>query len=176
MKIATTVGLLAACAAAALVLAPTPAAAQEYQEYTARPQGGGSGTPIGLRLGYTSWEGLEQVHFGGHVLLGEITENVDLTPSLEIGTGNDLTVVIINGDLTYRFTELMSAPWGFYGGGSLSLVYLDADLGGSDADLGLSAVGGFTRTFDNGHEGRLEVRLGLLDYPGFKLTCGYTLF
>ncbi len=153
---------------AALLLTALPAAAQ--------PPASEATAPLGVRVGYTSWEGVEQVHFGAHLLMGEITENVDFTPSIEIGTGSDLTVVSLNGDLTYRFTEFVAAPWGFHAGASLAMLFLDNELMDTDVDIGLSVVSGVSRVFDNGHEGRLEVRLGVLDAPGFKLTCGYTLF
>lgn len=163
-----------ALAAGLALLLVGPASAQT-EIYRATPEDDGLG-PVGFRLGFTSWETIEQTHFGAHVKVGEVVENVDFTPNVEIGLGGDLTVVTINGDLTYRFTEMVTAPWGMYGGGSLGLNYVNPDVGDADTDLGLSAVGGFTYEFDNGHEGMLEVRVGLLDSPGFKLTFGYTLF
>lgn len=132
--------------------------------------------PVGPRAGYTSWNGIHQMHFGGHARLGEIFPNMDLTPGVEMGFSDGFTVITINGDLTYRFTELTSPPWGLYAGGSLSLNYLDSDLMNGNLDLGLSALVGSTRRLDNGHEVLGEVRLGLLDSPGFKLTFGYTFF
>ena len=132
--------------------------------------------PVGPRIGYTHWDGINQLHFGGHVKLGELFPNVELTPGLEMGFSNGYTVIIINGDLAYQFTELTSAPWGFYGGGSLSLNYLDHDLLEGNMDLGLSALVGATRQLGNGNEVLGEVRMGILDSPEFKITFGYTFF
>jgi len=127
--------------------------------------------PMGPRVGYTNWNSLNQIHLGAHARLGELFPNVEMTPSVELGFGGDLTVLTINGDLVYKFTELAQDPWGFYGGGSLSLNYLDSDL-----DLGLSALLGTTYNLSNGNTVLGEIRLGILDSPDFKLTFGYTLF
>jgi len=132
-------------------------------------------TPLGLRAGYTSWENLDQFHFGGHVKLGDLFPNVAFTPGFELGFGDDVTVLTVNGDVAYRFTELSSAPWGLYGGGSLSFNFVDWD-GNSNTDLGLSLLAGTTYALDGGNELLGEIRLGLMDSPGFKLTFGYTFF
>ena len=155
IRTATVVSLL-------LIMAATPALSLDV--------------PIGPRVGYTSWDGIDQMHFGAHAKLGELFPNVELTPSLEMGFGNSYTIITLNGDLAYQFTELTTATWGLYGGGSLSLNYKDHDLVDGNMDLGLSALIGSTRKLGNGNEVLGEIRLGILDSPGFKLTFGYTFF
>jgi hypothetical protein len=132
--------------------------------------------PIGVRAGYTSWESVDQIHFGAQVQMGEITENISFTPNLEIGLGGNLTVAAVNGDVTWSFSEMVNAPWGLYGGGSLALIWSDPEGAPANSDLGLSALGGLTRSLDNGHDAFLELRVGLLDSPGLKVTLGYSLF
>ena len=132
--------------------------------------------PIGVRAGYTSWEDVGQMHFGAHVAMGEVMENISFTPNLELGLGDNLTVATINGDLTWSFSEMTTGAWGLYAGGSLGLIWVDPELGDANTDLGLSALAGLTRHFANGHDGFFEVRAGLLDSPGLKLTVGYNLF
>ena len=132
--------------------------------------------PLGIRGGYTSWESVNQFHFGGHVKLGDLFPNVALTPNLELGFGDNTTVVAVNGDLVYRFTELANAPWGPYAGGCLSFIFVDVSGAGSDTDLGLSGVLGTTYALSGGNEVFAEVRLGIMDSPGFKFTVGYTFF
>ena len=105
--------------------------------------------------------------------------NVELTPNLEIGLGDDATIISVNGDVTYQFTELVTSPWGLYGGGALSLHIVDFDEvrgGSSDTDLGLNLVVGGTKVFANGHLGLAEIRFGVLDSPDLKFTLGYSLF
>ena len=133
-------------------------------------------TPFGVRAGYTSWKDIDQFHFGGHVYLGELWPNVELTPGIEVGLGGSATVITINGDLTYLFTEFVGFPWGLYGGGSLSFNLTNPDEGDSETDLGLSGLVGTTYTFANDHKGMAEIRFGIMDSPSFKLTFGYTLF
>jgi hypothetical protein len=132
--------------------------------------------PIGPRIGYTSWEGLKQVHFGAHAKLGDLFPNIALTPNIELGLGDNLTVFAINGDLAYRVTEMASGSWEPYVGGSLSLLVVDSKFGSADTDLGLSAVVGTTHGLSSGNELLFEIRLGILDSPGFKATAGFTFF
>ncbi len=157
------VALLVACGSAA---AQTPATDET----------GGPAIPLGLRAGYTSWESWSQMHFGVHAKLGDIFPNVQLTPNLEMGFGDDLTLIMLNGDLSYRFTELVSRPWEFYGGGSLSLAYINPGPADADMQLGLSLLAGLGKTLAGGDEIMVETRFGILDSPGFKLTFGYTFF
>ncbi len=131
---------------------------------------------LGVRVGYTSWESLNQVHFGCHSDLGEFAENLTFVPSVELGLGDELTTVALNGDVRWAFSEMVSDPWGLFGGASVGLIWTDWPHADANSDLGLSALGGLTRRFGNGHDGLLEVRVGLLDSPGCKVTLGYSLF
>lgn len=161
---------LISLAACVVLLTALPAGAQSYY-------GVDDGRDaIGLRLGYTSWDSVGQVHFGAHVRMGEVAENLSLTPSFEVGLGDNLTVAALNGDLTWSFSDMTNAPWGLYAGGSLGLIWVDPDGGSSDSNLGLSALIGLTRNFENGHDALLEARVGVLDSPGLKVTFGYSLF
>jgi hypothetical protein len=161
--------LLPLLTCAALLLAGPAAAQVGYTDTEAT-------YPIGVRAGYTSWEDVGQMHFGVDYRMGEIMENLSFTPNLEIGLGDNLTVAAFNGDVTWSFSEMVSAPWGLYGGGSLALIWADPEGGDANSDLGISALAGLTRRFDNGHEGLLEFRVGLMDSPGLKITLGYSLF
>lgn len=132
--------------------------------------------PVGFRAGYTAWEDVGQVHFGAHVQMGEVSENLSFTPNIEVGLGDNLTVAALNGDLTWSLSGMSSASWGMYVGGSLGLIWVDPEAGDANSDLGLSVLGGLVRRFANGHDGFLEARAGVLDSPGLKVTFGYNLF
>ncbi|MGD9548783.1 MAG: hypothetical protein AB7V45_14745 [Candidatus Krumholzibacteriia bacterium] len=157
-------GLAALAALAVLVCAPTAFAGDYGRD------------PLMVRGGVTHWNNLNQFHFGVQTDFGELRPSIALLPSVELGFGDSLTFLTIHGDLVYRFTEVTTPPWGLYGGGGLSLNFMDADHGGSDTDLGLSAMAGFTREFANGHRGLFELRFGLIDYPDLKITFGYSVF
>ncbi len=127
---------------------------------------------IGPRLGYTSSGQVDQFHFGGHVELGNLTTNLHVIPSLEIGSG-DGTLIALNGDLVYEFTELASGPWGFYGGGGPVLSRFDSGRYDS-TDFALNLVAGVTRSVRSDRQWFGELRLGLEDAPDLKLTVGLT--
>jgi len=138
--------------------------------------GSTDGTQFGIRAGYTSWDSINQFHVGAHYYVGELWPNVEFTPNIEVGFGDSVTIVTANGDLAYNFTEFFSFPWSLYGGGSLSFNYVKPDWGDSNTDIGFSGLVGTTYTFANDHRGMAEIRFGIIDSPGFKLTFGYTLF
>jgi hypothetical protein len=165
----TSARILFALAIAAL--AAVPALAQD--------EAGGANPTLqkfGLRAGWTSWNSLNQFHFGAHYLAGELFPNVEFTPNLEVGIGDGATIWTFQGDLAYQFTELVQKPWGFYGGGCLGFNIVDPEFGDSQTDLGLSLIAGGKYHFAGGRQGMVEVRVGVLDSPDFKLTVGTTLF
>lgn len=134
----------------------------------------GQPVTLGVRAGHTAWDDFKQMHMGGHAVVTEILPNIDYTPSFEFGFGDDLTLLALNNDVTYRFSELTIDPWGLYAGGSFSLQYLDNDIVGSDTEIGLNAVVGATFLRGNGNTILAEARFGIMDTPDFKLTFGYT--
>jgi hypothetical protein len=151
--------------------------AETPAEAPAQKSSGSGGTPkFGVRAGYTSWESINQFHVGAHYYLGEIWPNFEFTPNIEVGFGDSVTIVTVNGDLAYNFTEFFSFPWSVYGGGSLSFNYVNPDWGDSNTDIGFSGLVGTTYTLANDHKAMAEIRFGIIDSPGFKLTFGYSLF
>lgn len=127
---------------------------------------------FGPRLGYTSSGSLDQFHFGGHLVLPDLGTNVHLIPSLEVGSG-DGTLIALNGDLVYEFTELATGGWGLYAGGGPVITRYDGD-GADQTDFALNVVIG--STFDIRSDRHLfgELRLGIEDAPDVKLTLGLT--
>lgn len=154
---------------------PVAAVALVFALLGAGPVRAAGHPPLGARAGYTNWEGHSQFHLGGHIKLGDVLPNVAFTPGLELGFGSGMTVLMLNGDLYYRATEFAQKHWQPYVGGSVSLNHTSFDLG-SETDLGLSALLGTTYALENGNELLGEIRLGLIDSPGFKLTAGITFF
>ena len=128
----------------------------------------------GPRVGYTNDSNLDQFHFGGHLIVQHLTTNLHVVPSLEVGVG-DGTLLAVNGDLIYEFTELASGKWSFYAGGGPVLTYFTRS-GFDSTDFALNLVAG--STFDVGATKELlgEVRIGLEDAPTLKLTLGLTFF
>ncbi len=128
----------------------------------------------GLRLGYTHDQHLEQVHAGAQATVARLSPNVHIVPSLECGFG-DGTLLALNGDVLYEFTELASQRWSFYAGGG-PLLSRFTRSGRSSTDFALSLVVGVTRELRSGRSLLGELRLGLEDAPILKLTAGYIFF
>ena len=109
----------------------------------------------------------DQVYFGGHVETSPLIDRLRFRPGLEIGLGDDLTLVAFNFDFTYTFTS--SRPWSLFVGGGPAVNFIDSD-GDSDSE------GGFN--FLLGAKNRdglfFEMRVGLIDSPDLKFGVGFT--
>jgi len=128
-------------------------------------------TPIGFRAGVTFDPG--QFHIGAHGDLGPVIESLRLVPNIEVGFGDDLTLIALNGDLIYDFP---STPWAVGGELGFNFINYDTNVPGFDSsttDLGLSALGNYRYRMDSGKTLTLEAKLGLLDSPDLKFTVGW---
>lgn len=119
----------------------------------------------------------DQVHVGGHADLGPVGNHVSLIPNLEVGFGNDLTVVALNCEAAYRFETKWEA-WSPYAGGGLGLFFINYDNNGvgsdGDTEVGLSILGGIERGMASGGRFFVESKIGLNDAPDLKFTVGWT--
>ena len=118
----------------------------------------------------------DQFHFGAHADLGSIASHVRLQPSLELGLGEDITLVALNGDLSYRFASRWDV-WAPYLGGGASVFFTGEDNGlmdGAETGVGLSALGGIERGMSSGSRFFVEGKVGFVDAPDFKVTAGWT--
>ena len=136
-------------------------------------------TGWGVRGGFTFDP--DQIHVGAHLEGGELFHNGIFLPNIEIGFGNDITLVTLNPELVYRFERRSSSGWGFYIGGGLGINFWSWDdhhpgRHDSDTDLGLNALGGINRRLGGGDFFFLELKLGLDDSPDAKISVGLTFF
>jgi hypothetical protein len=118
----------------------------------------------------------DQFDFGAHVDLGSMTSHVRLQPSMELGVGDELTVLALNGDLSYRFASRWDS-WSPYLGGGASVFFVGNDNGlmdGAETNAGLSALGGIERGMSSGSRFFLEGKIGFIDAPDFKVMAGWT--
>jgi hypothetical protein len=120
---------------------------------------------VGVRAGASVEP--DQFYFGGHAETAPLVEQLYFRPNIEIGVGNDVTVVAVNVEFAY--TILPSDTWDVYAGGGPALNIIDAE--GST-----SSEGGFNLMLGVAHVGGLfgEVKVGFLDSPNFKIGVGYT--
>ena len=135
----------------------------------ARAQGIGVGPRVGASVDP------DQFYFGGHFETGELVESLRFRPNVEVGVGDDLTLVAVNFEFVYRLPP--NAPrlpnslsmWHLYVGGGPALnVYRFTDESESE--------GGFNLLIGFEHSRGLfaEAKFGVLKSPNFKFGVGYT--
>jgi hypothetical protein len=118
----------------------------------------------------------DQIHVGAHMDFGNFFQHVRFQPNLDLGFGDDVTVVTANFEAAYRFGRRWSA-WTPYVGGGPALAYYRIDTPGDDdseSDGGLNLIGGIERGLERGNRLSLQATFGLGDVPEFKLTLGWT--
>ncbi|RJP70469.1 MAG: hypothetical protein C4532_09270 [Candidatus Abyssobacteria bacterium SURF_17] len=128
---------------------------------------------IGPRVGFTI--NPDQIHLGGHLDLGDLSNNLMMMPNIEIGFGDDVTTVAPTFELDYRFRSDWGA-WTPYLGGGVGPVFYSPDHGDSATELGLYlqfGIGKGSAASQSGHF-FVEGKLGLADAPDFKATVGWT--
>ncbi len=140
-------------------------------------EGEATGNIFGARVGYSFSP--DQFFFGGHMDMGQVFAPMRLVPNLEIGFGNDLTTVALNGDLIYDFPETA-----FGVGGELGFVYSNwddhglndidgVDVDTSDTDVSLSVLGEYRHSLSNGKTMFGQLKFGLSGTADFKVLVGY---
>lgn len=132
---------------------------------------------IGGRAGVTLDP--DQVHFGIHANLGELVENLQVRPNVEVGAGSDMTVVTINPEVAYMFRQTRKS-YVPYAGGGIGLNIIDhrkSVPGASDRsfEVGLNILGGIEFETSRTSSLFLETKLGVGDSPDVKFTFGFTL-
>ncbi len=100
---------------------------------------------LGLMAGTASADGLglegfgvrtgfrvdpDQFVVGGHANMGEIVESLRFQPMVDIGFGDNLTVLTFNGDFLFMLSEALEMDAAqIYAGGGLAIVYSNFDVG-----------------------------------------------
>lgn len=130
---------------------------------------------VHLRAGFSL--NPDQVHAGLQAGIGS-PRRIVFRPSLDLGLGNGVTLVSLNGDVLYRFDRTKRLQPFLGGGPALSLVDVTDGVGESEglqAELAGHVVAGLHWLPAKGKGGRrylVEARAGFGDTPDFKLTLG----
>jgi hypothetical protein len=134
---------------ASLLLFATPANAQTF----------------GVRAGASADP--DQFFFGGHYETKPLMKNLTFRPNIEVGVGDDVTLVAFNIEFAY-WIDLNNKPWKVYLGGGPAAIL-------SDKDDNTDFNGGFNLMVGAQHRGGLfgEFKVGLIDSPDVKFTVGY---
>lgn len=141
--------LLLATLVAGLMFMATPAYAQTF----------------GVRAGASADP--DQFFFGGHYETRPLMKNLTFRPNVEIGVGDNVTLVAFNIEFAY-WIDLDNKPWKLYlGGGPAANLY--------DRDDSTDLEGGFNLMVGAQHRGGLfvEFKVGLIDSPDVKFAVGY---
>ena len=121
---------------------------------------------IGVRAGASVDP--DQFYFGGHVETPPLVDRIHFRPNVEIGVGDDTTLVAFNFDLAYKFPGNRNRHWTPYAFGGPALNIINAH---DDTDAG----GGFNFGLGIEHRQGLfgEIKVGVIDSPNFKIGIGY---
>ena len=107
-----------------------------------------------------------QFYVGGHFETAPLVEHLSFRPNVEVGVGDDKTVLTINIEFVYEF-PIKRQPWRVYiGGGPAAVVVWNGE---GESGGGFNLLAGFE------HRGGLftEIKVGGIDSPGFKFGVGY---
>lgn len=126
---------------------------------------------IGIRAGYSV--NPDQFVIGGQAIMGALKGRVDFSPSLDYGTGDNLSLIAANIDGSLNLVSPPGAKFLFYVGGGPTLVFYDPDNGESDTEIGLTLLGGVKIAAGEKNFYNLVARFGIGDVPDFKILFGY---
>ncbi len=125
------------------------------------------GQSAGVRVGVSGDPA--QFYFGGHYESAPFAEQLRFRPNLEIGVGDNQTLVALNFEFAYFFPVQRRNPWSIYIGAGPAL---NIDRFNSNTNTG----GGFNILVGAQHKQGFftEVKVGMVDSPSFKFGVGYT--
>jgi hypothetical protein len=136
------------------------------------PQAAWSQAGVGFRGGATIDP--DQVHFGFHVQ-AEVVPHLRFQPNIEVGVGDNLTLIALNPELNYVFTT-RSPVRPYIGGGPGINIFDDRRIfGGTDTRVGVNFVFGIEVPLRSAHSFMAELKVGVGDSPELKMTFGVTL-
>ncbi len=111
----------------------------------------------------------DQFYFGGHLETSPLVDRLYFRPNVEVGFGNDLTLIAANMEFVYKLPS--RGGWGIYAGGGPALnVYMFDGEDNSATDAGLNLLVGV----ENSRGLFFEFKIGVVDSPDFKFGVGWT--
>jgi hypothetical protein len=111
----------------------------------------------------------DQFYFGGHIETGALIDRLHFRPNVEIGFGDDLTLIGVNMEFVYKFPARRG--WNVYAGAGPALnVYMFDDSEDTSTDAGFNILIGAEQS-----RGLMfEFKIGAIDSPDFKFGVGWT--
>jgi hypothetical protein len=109
----------------------------------------------------------DQVFFGGHIETSPLVDRLRFRPNVDIGLGDNVTLIGFNFDFTYAFTA--ARPWNLYAGAGPAINWFDVN-DNSFTEGGFNILIGARQ-----REGMFfEMKVGMVDSPDLKFGVGYT--
>ena len=144
------------------MLAMLPAASAAANSFTA----------FGPQIGFS--QGPNQVVFGGHLQWGDVAPQLDFVPGVELGLGDNTTLVSVNGDFHYRIDT--KTQWQPYAGGGVGIHFAsdNSARGGSDTKAGGHLILGADVATKSHSRFFAELKLGFADAPDLKAMVGWS--
>ncbi|MCU0242304.1 MAG: hypothetical protein MUF51_07760 [Vicinamibacteria bacterium] len=129
----------------------------------------GSQRGFGLRGGMSIDP--DQVYFGMHTDAGPVADRLWFRPNVEVGVGDHLTLISMNGEFAYWLPRSRSQWQAYVGGGpAINLYSWRGDAHDSEMQAGLNFMLGCA------HRDGLfvEFKVGAFDSPELRFGIGYT--
>ena len=118
----------------------------------------------------------DQFVFGGQLNFTDVAPHVTINPNIELGFGDDATVIALNGDGLYHF-DIDNSDWSPYAGAGIGINFWSVDVPGggdnSDTEIGLNIIVGAAVPTKSGSEFFGELRFGAGDIPDLKVMVGW---
>ncbi|HYB95731.1 MAG TPA: hypothetical protein VEC39_12200 [Vicinamibacterales bacterium] len=113
----------------------------------------------------------DQFYFGGHLETAPLVDRLYFRPNVEIGFGDDLTLLAANMEFVYKFTRGRQANL-YVGAGPALNVYMFDGPGDNDSETeaGFNVLVGV----ETRRSLFFEFKLGMIDSPDLKFGVGYT--
>jgi len=132
-------------------------------------------TAYGPQIGFS--QGPDQIVIGGHLQWGDVAPQLDFVPGIDLGFGDNVSLVSLNGDFHYRIDT--NTQWQPYVGGGVGIHFASFDNAGPGQDGSSTDAGGhFIAGADVATKGRsrffAELKLGFGDSPDFKALAGWS--
>lgn len=129
---------------------------------------------FGPQVGFSSSP--DQIVAGMHLGFSDIAPSVDFVPSVDLGLGDDQTVVSINGDFHFRF-RVSGSSWQPYAGLGIAAHAVNFDAGPyhhSDTVTGGNVLFGADVPTRGGSRFGVEARFAFGDGPSAKLLATWS--
>ena len=113
----------------------------------------------------------DQFYFGGHLETGPLVERLHFRPNVEVGIGDDLTLIGANMEFVYKFTRNRGLNLYAGAGPALNIFMFD---GPGDNDAETEAGFNILVGAETPRGLFFEFKMGAIDSPDFKFGVGYT--